>query len=275
MDDKMMEEKPNSRYILSVFASRVGAELERMNAEELLRNQTEELIQVNKMKDKFLKITAHDLKNPFTNIMGFSDLLRKKIKRTGKDKIQKMVNIIDDSVKSSYAILENLSDWSKIHRDVMLFEPVKTDLAEISASVADYYRNYVQSKEVILNNNIQKNTFAYADEYMVNSIFRNLVSNAIKFTGKKGRVTIDAVIKDKNIEIVISDTGTGIKKSEMNQLFKVKDKDIKEGTAGERGSGLGLIICKDFTERNKGRLSIDSVVDKGTTVRLTLPQFKD
>lgn len=275
MDDKMMQEKPNSRYILSVFASRVGAELERMNAEELLREQTEELIQVNKMKDKFLKITAHDLIDPFNTIMGFSDLLRRKIKRTGKDKIQKMVNIIDDSVKSSYSILENLSDWSKTHRDVMPFEPGKADLAEISALVVDYYSNYSQSKDIILINNIKKNTFVYADEYMVNSVFRNLVSNAIKFTDRKGRVTIDAVIKDKNIEIVISDTGTGIEKSEIKQLFRVKDKDIKQGTAGERGSGLGLIICKDFIERNTGSLSIDSAVDKGTTVRFTLPLFKD
>ena len=274
MDDKLMQERPNSRYILSVFASRIGAELERMNAEELLREQTEELIQVNKMKDKFLKITAHDLKNPFNSIMGFSELLRKKIKEFGRDKIQRMVNVIDDSVKSSYSILENLSDWSKTHRDVLPFKPEKIDLADISLSVTDYFNNHAHSKDIILTNNIKKNTLALADEYMVNSIFRNLVSNAIKYTDRKGRVTIDALLNDKDIEITISDTGIGIFKSDIKKLFRI-DKEIRPGTADEKGSGLGLIICKDFIERNKGSLSIDSVIDKGTTVHFTLTKFKD
>ncbi len=275
MDDKLMHEKSNSRYILSVFASRAGAELERMNAEELLRKKTEELVEANKMKDKFLKITAHDLKNPFNSIHGFSDLLRRKIKDIDKDKIREMVNIIDDSVKNSCSILDNLSDWSKTHREVLPFKPEKTDLAEISASVTDYFLNHAQSKGIKLCNNIKKNTLALADNYMVHSVFRNLISNAVKYTNKKGRVTVDAIIKDNEIEVVISDTGIGIDKSVNMDLFNIEEKNIRQGTANETGSGLGLVICSDFIKRNNGSLSVDSVVNKGTKVRFTLPRFKD
>ena len=275
MDDKEMQEKPNSRYVLSVFASRAGAELKRMNAEELLRKKTQELIKVNAMKDRFLKITAHDLKNPFNSIMGFSELLRRKIKNTRKDKIQKMVNIIDDSVKQTCSILDNLSDWSKTQRDVISFSPEKVDIAEISENISDYYKNYAQSKEIKIYSNINKNTYAYADNYMVKAIFRNLISNAVKYSNKKGNVTIDASVKDNNIEIEITDTGIGIDKTNIKELFRIDEKIIRPGTANESGSGVGLIICKDFIKRNNGSLSIDSVVNKGTKIHFTLPRFKD
>jgi signal transduction histidine kinase len=275
MDDKQMQEKSNSRYILSVFASRAGAELERMNNEELLRKQTKELIKVNAMKDKFLKITAHDLKNPFNSIMGFSELLRRKIENTSKDKIQKMVNVIDDSVKKTCSILDNLSDWSKTQRDVISFNPEIVDIAQISEDIINYFDNYARSKEIKIYNKIKKNTYVFADEYMVKAIFRNLISNSIKYTNKKGKVIIEASIDDENVKIDISDTGIGIDDSEIKKINMTSDFNIRPGTENENGSGLGLIICKDFVLRNNGRLSIDSVVDKGTTVHFDLPQFKE
>ena len=227
------------------------------------------------LKDRFLKITAHDLKNPFNSIMGFSELLRRKIKNTRKDKIQKMVNIIDDSVKQTCSILDNLSDWSKTQRDVISFSPEKVDIAEISENISDYYKNYAQSKEIKIYSNINKNTYAYADNYMVKAIFRNLISNAVKYSNKKGNVTIDASVKDNNIEIEITDTGIGIDKTNIKELFRIDEKIIRPGTANESGSGVGLIICKDFIKRNNGSLSIDSVVNKGTKIYFTLPLFKD
>ncbi len=271
MDDKPMQEKPNSRYILSIFASRAGAELERIYAEELLKKQTQELMRLSVMKDKFLKITAHDLKNPFNAIMGFSELLRKEIKHYNKTRIQEMVNIIDDSVKCSCTILENLTAWSKIQRDVLTFKPGKIDFRKISDYHINYFKNYATRKSLSISNNIKKEVFIYADSNMVNTIVRNLISNAIKFTGKNGKISIGARQNCENTEVIIKDTGIGMNKKDIKAVRMTEASNIKSLTEKETESGLGLIICRDFIKRNGGRIWIESEVGKGTKVHFTLP----
>jgi len=275
MDDKPMKEKPNSRYILSIFASRAGAELERIHAEELLRKQTQELIMLNAMKDKFLKITAHDLKNPFSSIMGFSELLRRKVMNYNKNKIREMVNIIDDSVKYSCTILENLSAWSKMQRDVVPYKPEKIDIREIIDINIDYYINYARRKSISAVNNVKKGIFALADIKMLDTIIKNLLSNSIKFTNKNGRISIDALKNNDNIEIIVSDSGTGMNKKEIKKIMAEGTDMPVSRIRDEAGSGLGLIICKDFSKKNNGRLWIESEPGKGTDVHFTLPACKD
>jgi signal transduction histidine kinase len=274
MDDKPMQEKPNSRYILSIFASRAGAELERIHAEELLKKQTNELMRLNLMKDKFLKITAHDLKNPFNSIMGFSELLRREIKNYSKDKIQEMVDIIDDSAKYSCAILENLTAWSKIQRDVLTFKPEKIDFRKISDYHINYFKNYTARKNLSISNNIKKEIFIYADIDMVNTIVRNLISNAIKFTGKNGKICLGASRNCESIEVYIQDTGIGMNKKQIKAIQMTEAGDIKSHNKENVGSGLGLIICRDFIKRNGGRIWIESEVGKGTKVHFTIPVAK-
>jgi len=274
MDDKPMQEKPNSRYILSIFASRAGAELERIYAEELLKKQTQELLRLNIMKDKFLKITTHDLTNPFNAIMGFSELLRKGIKHFNKTRIQEMVNIIDDSVKYSCTILENLTAWSKIQRDVLTFKPEKIDFRKISDYHINYFKNYATRKSLSISNNIKKEVFIYADNNMVNTIVRNLISNAIKFTDKKGKISVGARQNCENTEFIIQDTGKGMNKKDIKAIQMIEASDIKSLTEKETGTGLGLIICMDFIKRNGGRIWIESEVGKGTKVHFTLPSVK-
>ena len=274
MDDKPMQEKPNSRYILSIFASRAGAELERINAEELLRKQTQELLMLNAMKDKFLKITAHDLKNPFSSIMGFSELLRKEIKKYNKSKIREMVNIIDDSVKYSCTILENLSAWSRMQRDVLPCKPEKIDINEIFDSNIEYFNNYAQRKNITAVNKIKKEIYVFADFRMLDTIIKNLLSNSIKFTNRNGHVFVDAVQNNDNIEIIVRDTGTGMDAKEINEIM-AEGQDMPEPRIkDEPGSGLGLIICKCFIRNNNGRLWIESEPGKGTSVHFTLPASK-
>ncbi len=271
MDDKPMQEMPNSRYILSIFASRAGAELERINAEELLRQQTQELMRLNIMKDKFLKVAAHDLKSPFNAIMGFSELLRKEIKQYNKKMIQDMVNIIDDSVKESCTILENLAAWSKIHRNVLTCKPGNIDLKRISEHQINYFKNFASRKNLCITNNIKKELHVSADNEMVNAIFRNLISNAIKFTDKNGRISINATCNSNNVEIVIRDTGTGMNKKEIRKIQTTESSNLKTCIKNEAGSGFGLIICKEFVEKNKGRIWFESEPGKGTKVHFTLP----
>jgi PAS domain S-box-containing protein len=275
MDDKPMKEKPNSRYILSIFASRAGAELERIYAEELLRKQTEELIELNAMKDRFLKITAHDLKNPFNSIMGFSELLREKIKDYDRNKIREMVDIIDDSVKYSCTILENLSAWSKLHRDVLNFYPEKIDISEIIERNIKYFINYAHRKNISVTGKVRKGTYAFADAMMLDTVIKNLISNSIKFTGKNGHVSIDVSKKDRNIEIIVTDDGTGMSKKQIREIMSGTTIMPSACSGNQSASGLGLPVCREFIKRNNGILHIESESGKGTSVRFTLPSFKD
>jgi signal transduction histidine kinase len=271
MDDKPMQEKPNSRYILSIFASRAGAELERIHAEKLLRKQTQELMRLNLMKDKFLKIVTHDLKNPFNSIMGFSELLRKEIKRYNKTRIQEMVTIIDDSVKNSCTILDNLTAWSKIQRDDLTFKPENLDFRKISDYFIKYFKNYAIRKGLSITSNFRKEVLVYADSDMVNTVIRNLISNAIKFTGKKGKISIGAKQNCENVEVIIRDTGIGMNKNKVNAVQMKETGDFNSSSEKENGTGLGLIICRDFIKRNGGRIWIESEAGKGTKVHFTLP----
>ncbi len=271
MDDKPMQEKPNSRYILSIFASRAGAELERIYAEELLRKQTQELMRLNLMKDKFLKIATHDLKNPFSSIMGFSELLRKEINRYNKSRIKEMVTIIDDSVKNSCTILDNLTAWSKMQRDVLKLKPEKLDFRKISDFHIKYFKNCATRKGLSITSNLKKEILVCADSDMVNIVVRNLISNAIKFTGKKGKISIDAKQNCENVEVIIRDTGIGMNKKKINAVQMTETGNSKSSSEKENGSGLGLIICRDFINRNGGRIWIESEVGKGTKVHFTLP----
>jgi signal transduction histidine kinase len=274
MDDKPMQEKSNSRYILSIFASRAGAELERINAEELLRKQTQELMKLNVMKDKFLKTTAHDLKDPFNSIMGFSELLRKEIKHYNKKKITEMVNIIDDSVKYSCTILENLTAWSKIQRNVLTFRPEKLDLRKIAEYHIAYFKSYATRKSQTITSNLRKEIFIYADSNMVDTIVRNLISNAVKFTGQNGKISISAKQNSDNIEVIIRDTGKGMSTREIKTIQMSDASNQKSHNEKETEAGLGLIICRDFVKRNDGRIWIESEVGKGTKVHFTLPAAK-
>jgi nitrogen-specific signal transduction histidine kinase len=275
MDDKPMKEKPNSRYILSIFASRAGAELERLYAEELLRKQTHELIELNAMKDRFLKITAHDLKNPFNSIMGFSELLREKIKDYDRNKIREMVNIIDDSVKYSCTILENLSAWSRLHRDVLNFYPEKIDIKEIIEHNIKYFINYARRKTISITGNARKGIYAFADTSMLDTVIKNLLSNSIKFTGKNGQISINALKKEGNIEITVTDNGAGMSKKLIREIMSGATIMPSACSGNKSANGLGLAVCREFVKKNDGLLHIESESGKGTSVSFTLPALKD
>ncbi len=185
-----------------------------------------------------------------------------------------MVNIIDDSVKYSCTILENLTAWSKIQRDVLTSKPEKIDLRKISDYHINYFKNYATRKSLSICNNIKKEVFIYADNDMVNTIVRNLISNAVKFTDKKGKISVRARQNCENTEFIVQDTGKGMNKNDITAIQKAASSDIKSLTEKETESGLGLIICMDFIKRNGGRMWIESEAGKGTKVHFTLPSEK-
>ena len=272
MDDKPMNEIPNSRNIMSILASRAGAEMERIIAEEHLRRQAEELVKVNVTKDKFLQVIAHDLKNPVHTILGYSELLRKKINRYDKAKISEIVDIIDQSVRSNYALLENLTEWSKMQRGVIHFSPEKFDLYTAILDANELYYLAAERKGIKLVNKIEPDTLIYADLNMLRTIFRNLVSNAIKFSNKDSEIIIDAEKSKNEFSISVTDFGIGMSETDIKNKLERDESSTKMGTNNEKGSGIGMSICKDFIRWHKGKLMIKSKVGEGTTVRFTIPQ---
>ncbi len=272
MDDEPMTEKPNSRNILSIFAARTGAEMERLMEEDDIRNQAEELSKTNMTRDRFLQVIAHDLKNPYHTILGYCELLRKKIDIYDKSKIREFVNIIDLSVRSNYALLENLTEWSKVQRGAIQYAPEKVDLYNVILDANELFYLAAERKGIQLINNIQPDTIITADINMLRTIIRNFVSNAIKFSGKDTEVVISAEEKEKELILSVSDSGVGMSDAQIEEILGNECCSSTAGTDNEKGTGIGVSICKDFISRHNGRLMIESREGEGSTFSFTIPQ---
>ena len=272
MDDKPMQEKLNSRNILSIFAARTGAEMERLIEEDELRSRVAELNKTNTTKEKFLQIIAHDLKNPFHTILGYCELLRKKIDIYDKSKIREFVNIIDLSVRSNYALLDNLTEWSKVQRGVIQFSPEEVDLYNVILDANELFYLAAERKGIRLVNNVLPDTAIMADINMLRTIIRNLVSNAIKFSRPDTEVTLSAEHKEKEFIISVCDAGVGMSEEMVREKLGENSCSSTAGTDNEKGTGIGLSICKDFISRHGGKLMIKSKTGKGTTISFTIPQ---
>lgn len=240
------------------------------NKEEI-ENQRDELKKLNATKDKFFSIIAHDLKNPFHSIMGFSDLLSKNFDEIEEIKKREFINLIKDSSNSAYALLENLLDWARTQTNKIKYKPDMINLIRIINENYQMANAGLQNKHINFIKPDGEEILVFADYNMVNTIIRNLLSNAIKFTADGGTITISATPKDKMIELSISDTGIGMSKENLEKLFKLDEFHTTEGTSGESGTGLGLIISREFALRHGSELDVQSKKDKGTTFSFKLP----
>ena len=247
------------------------AELETQKVE--LKQKNEQLHELNASKDKFFSIISHDLRSPFTVMLGFSQLLEENIESYTKDEIKIRIQKLRISAEQLYALLENLLTWSRIQRGVMERNPENVDLAEIIADNLDLFTSKAEQKQLTLKNSVVKETMVHADYNMIDTVIRNLISNAMKFTHSDG--TIEVSVHPHNeqyVEVAIIDTGVGIKPEDLSKLFRIDVKYTNVGPAGERGTGLGLNLCKDLVEKNGGKIWVESEIGKGTTFKFTLPR---
>jgi signal transduction histidine kinase len=232
----------------------------------------EELQEANASKDKFFSIIAHDLRSPFTSLIGLTETLVEDFDLYGKDKIKAMISLLHKSSKTVYTLLTNLLEWSRLERDLIECVPEDISIAGIADQNIRLLKTGAEHKQITLRNLIPEETRAYADENMVNTIMRNLLSNALKFTESGGTVDMSLQHRNKDVvEIAVSDTGVGMSQENMEKLFRIDVKFTKTGTAGEEGTGLGLILCKELIEKNGGKIKVESEEGKGTTFRFTLP----
>ena len=229
-----------------------------------------ELDRLNKTKDKFFSIIAHDLRNPFNAIMGFSDLLCHDF--TIMDDKQKLglLELINLSSESAYNLLDNLLQWARTQTDKIKYNPEYFELSEVFNQVIDLHGIIAEKKQVSIEIAIPDSTRVYADKNMIHTVIRNLISNAIKFSNKGGRVFISSFENGSMTEVVIRDEGIGMSRENLSMLFRIDTYYSTSGTSGESGTGLGLIICKEFVEKNSGRIRATSKEGDGTAVSFTL-----
>ncbi len=231
-----------------------------------------QLQQLNHSKDKFFSILAHDLKGPFSSLLGFSEFLINDFEELTLNEIKNYTINIHESTKNTFKLLENLLVWGKVQRNMIDLEFQNINLYEIANKAIELYSADADKKKVKLELNIDKNCVAYADENTIATVFRNLTSNAIKFCKADDIITISSTKNDKDIIVSISDTGIGISEDDLVKLFRIDVHHTSVGTAQERGTGLGLILCKDLLEKNNSQINVESTLGKGTKFTFNLPE---
>ncbi len=243
---------------------------EQQRAEEALQVANTELLKMNADKDKFFSIVAHDLRGPFQPLLGLSKFMVESAQDLSPADVEEMSGSIYRSAKNVYNLLENLLEWSRLQRGRIEYQPTKLNLWQLAEQNVDLLAVNAENKGVVLKNEIPTDIFVYADANMLDTVIRNLISNALKFTPKDERVTLGAELRDNLVEVWVMDTGIGISQENVNKLFKIEVHHTTRGTKNEQGSGLGLIICKEMVEKNGGRIWIESELGKGTTVKFTV-----
>jgi PAS domain S-box-containing protein len=244
----------------------------RKKAEEQLAEHAKELQKLNVTKDKFFSIIAHDLRNPFHSILGFTELLTKNYDGFDDAKKQEFIGLIYESSQHAHNLLENLLQWSRAQTDRIKYNPSKLSLSSIIDDTMHVLNATLTKKGLTFTSDVEKNINVIADKNMLETIMRNLLSNAIKFTLSGGKISVAARDAGKFISLSISDTGVGINPEDLPKLFQFDEFHATAGTAGEPGTGLGLIICHEFIKKHGGEISIKSEPGKGSTFTFTLPK---
>jgi len=260
-----------ARYIL---VTRYNARLQRMVLERTaeLEHSEQLLRESNQAKDNFFSIIAHDLKSPFNVILGMLDLLTKDYDDYSDDERQSMLMRLKNASTRTIDLLENLLTWARAQRGMIPFNPVRFNLLNIIRENILLFEHASLSKEIIIKQSGLEKAEVTADENMINTIVRNLISNAIKFTLPGGIITIKVEYENQaNYLISVKDTGVGMSEATVSRLFKIEDRMVIRGTNNEMGTGLGLILSKDFVEKNKGRIWVSSEEGVGSTFYFTLP----
>jgi PAS domain S-box-containing protein len=233
-----------------------------------------ELERLNRTKDKFFSIIAHDLRNPFNAIIGFSELLRHDYYEMDNQHKLSVLELISVSSHTAFNLLENLLEWARTQTDNINYKPENFELGEIAQTVVDLNCGTALKKGIILKNEVREEVHVHADKNMINTVLRNLVSNAIKFSNPSGEIVISVKPNKEIVEVNVSDNGIGMDRESLNKLFRIDTYYSTAGTMGESGTGLGLIICKEFIEKNNGRIKANSEKGSGTTITFTLNPSK-
>jgi signal transduction histidine kinase len=251
---------------------RTNKELQRIN--DMMTKQNEELRELNSTKDKFFSIIGHDLKSPLNSLTSFSQLLINHTASLTEEEIRTIARDLDKSLKNLYELLENLLGWAGSQTGRLEFLPENFNVSKVIRENIRLLSKAAMNKKIKLELIADETLEVYADINSIRTVIRNLLSNAIKFTHETGVISIYVDEWKDSIEIGIHDTGVGMTKEVMEKIFDISAKHTTLGTNKEKGTGLGLILCREFIERNQGKLNVESEPGHGSTFKFTLPKKK-
>ena len=250
---------------------RVGNHLSLKHTREQLKNANDKLLQVIHEKDKFFTIIAHDLRNPFIGISSLSQIMVEQLGSLQLDEMEEYAREIHHASTNAFKLLKNLLSWAKSQTGRMDFVPQHLDVQELITETISFIQEAAILKSIEIESQIAEGLSVFADKEMVATVMRNLVSNAVKFTRAGGKVLIRCERSDQHIRISVVDNGIGMTSKMVEEIFRIDVSNGRKGTNGEPSSGIGLLLCKEFTERNGGTITVESQPDQGSTFNITLP----
>jgi signal transduction histidine kinase len=262
--------------VIFLFASILFSRVKQLKSQKLqleksVAIKTAELYELNASKDKFFSIIAHDLKNPFNTIIGFSEMLKEAILSKESNDVYKYASIINVSSVQTFRLLENLLEWANSQRGKISFVPVDVNLKSVISEEFLLLGDLAGAKKIELKSYLYDDLTIRADINMLRTVLRNLISNAIKFTHRNGRVLVNAIVYRNILEVSITDNGVGMSREIMAKIFRIDSNLSSRGTEDEKGTGLGLFLCREFVEKHGGKIWAESEEGKGSTFKFILP----
>lgn len=262
--------KPNEVVVMGIIRDIT----QRKQYELKLLEQQERLRQINTAKDKLFNIIAHDLRSPISGLITLTQTLIHNSDLLTPEELKELLQELLDFSNQSLNLLENLLQWARTQTGTIQFNPEIVDLWETSEAARLISLPYAQQKEISIKNYVEQGCYTFGDKNMLNTILRNLVSNAVKFTQRGGEISISIQDLGNNWQILVSDTGVGMSQEQLSRLFKLGETQTTLGTNNEKGSGLGLLLVKELTEKNGGTISVESKEGIGTTFKITIPKIE-
>ena len=246
---------------------------EQKKFEDKIKKYSDELSELNKSKDRFFSIIAHDLRNPFVTLLGFSEMLIEDYYEFSDDEKIGYLKEMENTARSSYNLLENLLQWSRSQTGRLKYSPQELNFVDLVKENFELLEKSAEMKKIKLESKLSQALFVNADYDMLTTLIRNLITNALKFTPEGGAISIGSrEIENRFIEFYIKDTGVGISSKRLKGIFRIDEASSTTGTAGEKGSGLGLLLSKEFVDKHGGKIWVESQEGKGTTFFFTLPK---
>jgi signal transduction histidine kinase len=238
---------------------------------QIIEKSEQELRLLNAAKNKFFSIIAHDLKNPFHNVMGYSYLLSKDYDKFTEEERKRFAKDINQSTTNIFRLLQNLLEWAKSQTGRLTFLPLEIELKKLLSDSINVHSSMAEQKNITISLKYDEDMKVFADPLMIETVLRNLINNAIKFTPQNGEILVTAKQNQNEVEVCIADNGVGISETDCLNLFRIDSKVKRKGTNDEDGSGLGLILCKEFVHKNYGSIWVKSAPDQGSSFFFTIP----
>ena len=262
------------KEILIYVSEQIALAIDKKRNEEKIIQYSEELKETNAAKDKFFSIIAHDLKSPFHGLLGLTRMIVEEYDSMSESEVKSYLQIIKESTESTYKLIENLLEWSRLESGKMKYNPALQNMFMIVEDTRILLNQNARMKNINLRNKLGHQSFVWGDDTMLQSLVQNLISNAIKFTPTNGIIEVTENQFDSYIEYTVSDTGIGIKESDIEKLFRIDMSFSTKGTQQEKGTGLGLVLCKEIVNIHGGEISVQSKISEGTKIIFTLSKPK-